>query len=112
MSFLGPVTRLQGRLVRPHDLELRAGDPGGGYQGRIERVVRVGFEVRVHVVIGDETVLVTLTRTQFQSFGLDVGDTVWVCLTPGAPAVRAGDGAAAVTADHDRDRDHIALNVG
>ena len=24
MSFLGPVTRLQGQLVRPHDLELRA----------------------------------------------------------------------------------------
>src|SRR5829696_4144796 len=49
MGFLGPVTRLNGTLVRPHDLELRASDPGNAVQGRIVRVSRVGFEVRVDV---------------------------------------------------------------
>src|SRR5919112_826552 len=47
MSFLGPVTRLGGRLVRPHDLELFA-EPGLGTSvARVERVTRLGFEVRV-----------------------------------------------------------------
>jgi sulfate transport system ATP-binding protein len=87
MSFLGPVTRLGGQLVRPHDLELRASDPGGAVLGRISRVNRVGFEVRVEVEVGDETVLVTLTRTHYKSLDLDVGAAVWVRPEAGAPTV-------------------------
>jgi sulfate/thiosulfate transport system ATP-binding protein len=87
MSFLGPVTRLRDRLVRPHDLDLHSSDPGGGHLGQITRVNRVGFEVRVDVAVGEEPVLVTLTRTHYYALGLEVGDTVWVRPATGAPRV-------------------------
>ena len=99
MSFLGPVTRLGGQLVRPHDLELHASDPGRSRLGRITRVSRVGFEVRVDVAVGDESVLVTLTRTHYQALGLDNGDTVWVRPTAGAPTV-GGARPQTVAAQH------------
>jgi sulfate transport system ATP-binding protein len=89
MSFLGPVTTLEGALVRPHDLELLAAPKPGASEGRIERVVRVGFEVRVHVAVGEGTVLVTLTRTEFQALGVTTGSAVWVRVVAGAPTVQA-----------------------
>jgi sulfate transport system ATP-binding protein len=91
MSFLGPVTKLDGALVRPHDLELFPSEQPGARPGTIERVVRVGFEVRVHVLVGEESVLVTLNRTEFRGFGLAAGDTAWVRLVNGAPTVAATD---------------------
>jgi sulfate transport system ATP-binding protein len=91
MSFLGPVTRLDGALVRPHDLELFPDEHPATRSGVIERVVRVGFEVRVHVAVRAESVLVTLNRTQFQSFGLGAGDPVWVGVVEGAPTVAITD---------------------
>jgi sulfate/thiosulfate transport system ATP-binding protein len=93
MSFLGPVTRLGGQLVRPHDLDLFSGDPGGARLGQITRVNRVGFEVRVDLAIGEESVLVTLTRTHYQALGLAVGDAVWVRPAVGAPRVPRPPGA-------------------
>ncbi len=102
MSFLGPVTLLGGQLVRPHDLELHlhpAPDAGAGY---VTRVTRVGFEVRVEVAVGNESVLATVTRSQFNALGLVAGSGVWVRLIAGAPArstpavtfVTEGGGAA------------------
>ncbi|MCU1401079.1 MAG: sulfate transporter ATP-binding protein [Acidimicrobiales bacterium] len=87
MGFLGPVTRLRGQLVRPHDLEMFAADPGGSAVGTITRVNRVGFEVRVELTAGDEAVLVTMTRTHYHALGLDVGATAWVRPAAGAPTV-------------------------
>ncbi|TDD34043.1 sulfate ABC transporter ATP-binding protein [Actinomadura sp. KC06] len=47
MRFLGPVTEIGGRLLRPHDVELSA-EPGPGTRPAvITRVVRLGFETRV-----------------------------------------------------------------
>jgi len=87
MSFLGPVTRLGGELVRPHDLDLSTSDPGGAQLGTITRVSRVGFEVRVDLEVADEPVLVTLTRTHYNGLGLEVGDAAWVRPAAGAPTV-------------------------
>ena len=97
MRFLGPVTQLGPDLVRPHDLSLLATATDGAVAGQVSRVVRVGFEVRAEVRVGTpvevsaphQTVLVTLTRTQFQGLGLVVGDPVWVRAAAGAPTVRA-----------------------
>jgi sulfate transport system ATP-binding protein len=89
MSFLGPVTRVQGRLVRPHDLELATSPGGGALPGRLTRVVRVGFEARASVAVGDEDVLVTLTRAELQRLDVAPGDPVWVRVTDGAPTVAA-----------------------
>ncbi|MCU1504102.1 MAG: sulfate transporter, ATPase subunit [Ilumatobacteraceae bacterium] len=97
MSFLGPVTRLGGQLVRPHDLDLLSSDPGGAHLGQITRVTRVGFEVRVDVAVGDESVLVTLTRTHYYALGVQVGDMVWVRPAAGAPSVATATSTAATS---------------
>ena len=96
MGFLGPVTRFGGALVRPHDLivEPHDGQPAPtGTVGRITRLTKVGFEVRVEVATDDEVVLVTLTRTESRSLGLAEGGAVVVRLAGGGPA--RGGGAPA-----------------
>ena len=84
MRFLGPVTQVGDRLVRPHDLELHAGDPSPeSVTGRITRVTRVGFEIRVEVTTDDQVIQVSLTRAQFVPLGVGVGDTVHVRVPAG-----------------------------
>ena len=56
----------------------------------VQRVTRVGFEVRIEVARGDATVLVTATRPQFQALGAGPGDPVWWRPAHGAPHVAAG----------------------
>ncbi|TMQ92960.1 sulfate ABC transporter ATP-binding protein [Actinomadura soli] len=47
MRFLGPVTEIGGRLLRPHDVVIST-EPGPGTRPAvITRVVRLGFETRV-----------------------------------------------------------------
>ena len=53
MSFVGPVNRLGDSFVRPHDLELRAEPNGKTTPGTVERVIHLGFEVRVELVLED-----------------------------------------------------------
>src|SRR3712207_1951059 len=89
MSFLGPVTKLGGVLVRPHDIDLRDnGSIAGSVEGVISRITRVGFEVRIIVKTdAEEEVLVTMTRTHAR--GLEVGSKVWLAPTKGASTVPA-----------------------
>ena len=47
MNFLGPVTRLGGIAVRPHDIEILTDDEPGSVPATVVRLVRLGFEVRV-----------------------------------------------------------------
>ena len=49
MSFLGPATKLDGHLVRPHDVELLTEPQPGAVRAHISRIVRLGFEVRVEL---------------------------------------------------------------
>jgi sulfate transport system ATP-binding protein len=82
MRFLGPVTQFGDRLVRPHDLRITPGpaDPTGpaSVTGRVTRIVRVGFEVRVEVTTEDQVVTVTLPRSEFLELRLQVDDVVSV----------------------------------
>ncbi len=87
MSFLGPTTTLDGRLVRPHDVELHRVDPGAGRPGRVARVQRIGFEVRVHVETSAfAATMVQLTRSHLRALDLAVGDTVWLTVPEDGPA--------------------------
>jgi sulfate/thiosulfate transport system ATP-binding protein len=99
MSFLGPVTTLDGHLVRPHDLELETHPFGDAYPGRIERFNRVGFEVRLDVrLLQDGTappVLVTLTRAEATAKALQLGVPVWIRRVAGASQVRISTPLAA-----------------
>ena len=88
MSFLGAVTQLGGFLVRPHDVELAAAPTGdGAAAGRIARIVRVGFEVRVDVVVGTGTVQAVLTRSEARALGVAEGGAVWLRTAPGSVTI-------------------------
>ena len=92
MSFLGPVTTLDGHLVRPHDLEIETHPFSKAYAGRIERFNRVGFEVRLDVRLVEDDqappVLVTLTRAEATAKALEVGVPVWITPVANASQVR------------------------
>jgi sulfate transport system ATP-binding protein len=79
MGFLGPVSRLGGQLVRPHDL-LLAGEPhDGAHEAMVSRVVHLGFEVRVELDLAEgEGASVQLTRAEADQHELAPGDIVWL----------------------------------
>jgi sulfate transport system ATP-binding protein len=86
MRFIGPVTQLGNRLVRPHDVELsRTADDG--VTGTVTRVARVGFEVRVEVTTADQVVLATMSRVDLRHLALQEGDTVYVSVSDAAVTV-------------------------
>jgi sulfate/thiosulfate transport system ATP-binding protein len=91
MSFLGPVTTLAGRLIRPHDLDLRTEPFPGAYPGQIADLNRVGFEVRLDIALDDEQqpapVHVTQTRAEAAAKRLRTGDRVWLKPVPGASQI-------------------------
>ena len=91
MSFLGPVTLLDGRLVRPHDIEVVSVPFPDSYSGRIVRSTRVGFEVRLEVALTERAdappVLITLTRAEATAKRLDDGTPVWIKAVEGASQI-------------------------
>ncbi|EFQ81907.1 sulfate/thiosulfate import ATP-binding protein CysA [Aeromicrobium marinum DSM 15272] len=93
LSFLGPVTRLGGRLIRPHDIEISRYEQAATADGPITRWTRIGFEVRLEVTPTDplhpEPVQVVITRTEANALGLHLGDHVWLRPQVGAQTVRA-----------------------
>src|SRR4051812_34272341 len=84
MSFLGPVTRLDDVLVRPHDLELLHDPTDGTTPAKVLRFARLGFEVRIELVVGDSDVFVQITRETLARLGLDEGSIVHVRPREGA----------------------------
>jgi sulfate transport system ATP-binding protein len=79
MSFLGPVSRLGERFVRPHDISVDSAPVDGGVQALVTRVVHLGFEVRAELRIdGEESVSVQLARDDAHRLDLAPGEIVWV----------------------------------
>src|SRR3954453_10892891 len=79
MGFLGPVARLGGGLVRPHDLVLRPDPEGGSVEAQVTRIVHLGFEVRVELQLAsDGEVAAQLTRHEAEQLELAPGDIVYV----------------------------------
>jgi sulfate transport system ATP-binding protein len=79
MGFIGPVSRLDGRLVRPHDVTLYQSPEPDAIEATVRRVVHLGFEVRVELELpGGELARAQLTRAQTEELELSPGDTVYV----------------------------------
>jgi sulfate transport system ATP-binding protein len=78
MGFLGPVTRLGPRLVRPHDIDVFAAPTSDAVEAKVTRLQRVGFEVRAELRAYDTEPWLQLTRGQAESLALRPGDTVWL----------------------------------
>jgi sulfate/thiosulfate transport system ATP-binding protein len=83
MSFLGPVTTLQGRLVRPHDIEVFSSPVPDAVPAEVARLQRVGFEVRAEMSTSTgELTSIQLTRGQSEALGLAVSSQVWLLPVP------------------------------
>ncbi len=79
MTFVGQANRLGDAFVRPHDLELTLEPNGSTREAMIERIVHLGFEVRVDLVREDgEPLSVQLTRDDAERLELDRGQIVYV----------------------------------
>src|SRR3712207_9484286 len=74
MSFLGPVTKLNGTLIRPHDVVLTAEPAPGSVPATVQRAVRLGFEVRVDLVCEGTDPWVQVTREVADRLQLKAGD--------------------------------------
>ncbi len=84
MGFVGPVSELSGRRVRPHDVDILRDPAGGAAEAMIDRIIHLGFEVRVELTLGnDEKTWVQTTKAQAEELELSEGEIVW--LRPGAP---------------------------
>ncbi|OBG57654.1 sulfate/molybdate ABC transporter ATP-binding protein [Mycobacterium sp. E3339] len=114
MSFLGAVSELNGALVRPHDIRVGrnpqmaiAGGDGsaasvGVVAATVDRVVTLGFEVRVELTSSASGGPFTaqITRGDAEALALREGDTVYVRATRVPPIGRAVARATG-GADHD-----------
>jgi len=74
MTFVGPVSRLGGEYIRPHDVELLLEQGEGTTAGTVQRVVHLGFEVRVELQLDDDGELwAQVTREECERLGLAAG---------------------------------------
>jgi sulfate/thiosulfate transport system ATP-binding protein len=81
MSFIGPVNRIGDAFVRPHDVQILSEDDGTGIEAIIERVVHLGFEVRVEMKTSDGRELwAQVTREHAQQLELHEGQILFVRL--------------------------------
>src|ERR1700739_138968 len=118
MSFLGAVSTLNGVLVRPHDIRVGrkpdmavAGGDGtaesaGVVRATVDRVVVLGFEVRVELTSAATGGGFTaqITRGDAEALALKDGDTVYVRATrvPPIPSDGGVPRRAAGVADNDQ----------
>jgi sulfate transport system ATP-binding protein len=88
MSFIGPVNRLGDAFLRPHDIQILPEADGTGTEALVERVVHLGFEVRVELKLHDgREVWAQVTRENAQELELAEGQILSVRLP--APRVFA-----------------------
>jgi sulfate transport system ATP-binding protein len=79
MSFVGPVNRLGEAYVRPHHVELLLEPGSGSTEAMVERIVHLGFEIRVELVRDDgEHLLAQLTQDEAEQLELERGSIVYL----------------------------------
>jgi sulfate transport system ATP-binding protein len=88
MGFVGPVSELSGQWIRPHDVDILREPSDTASEAMIDRIVHLGFEVRVELTLGDgEKTWVQTTKAQAEELELSEGEIVW--LRPNEPSADA-----------------------
>jgi sulfate transport system ATP-binding protein len=83
MSFVGPVTRVGGEMVRPHDVQVLTEPGEASQQAVVTRIWWLGFEVRVELLPAEGEMLVAqLSRTEADQLELAEGQIVHVRVDP------------------------------
>jgi sulfate transport system ATP-binding protein len=79
MTFVGQAHRFDGTFVRPHDLEVTLQPNGSTREAMVERIVHLGFEVRIELVRDDgDHFSVQLTRDDAELLELAQGQIVYI----------------------------------
>jgi sulfate transport system ATP-binding protein len=90
MNFVGPVTRVGGQLVRPHDVQVLNEPAEAASPAVVQRLLRLGFEVRAELLPEQgEPIVAQLSKSEADLLELTEGEIVHVRLDPTAPAVAA-----------------------
>ena len=83
MSFVGPVTHVDGRMVRPHDVQVLEQPSDGTQPAEVVRLARLGFEVRAELQLGEGDALsAQLSRAEADLIELTEGQIVHVRVEP------------------------------
>ena len=78
MGFVGAVTRLGEHFIRPHDIEVRRQPNGTTSEAMVERLVHLGFEVRVDLVLQDgQRLLAQVSREDAEQLELAQGQIIF-----------------------------------
>jgi sulfate transport system ATP-binding protein len=106
------VSRLGGKLVRPHDVTI-ALEPGDArIEAMVKRVVHLGFEVRLELELPDGSeARAQLTRAQADELELGRGDIVYARPPVGVPIEPELQGPVG-TATRERDRAAAEVPAG
>jgi sulfate/thiosulfate transport system ATP-binding protein len=79
MTFVGEAHRLGNTFVRPHDLEVTLEPNGSTREVVIDRIVHLGFHVRLDLVDGDgERLSLQTTRDEAELLDLGFGQIIYV----------------------------------
>jgi len=79
MSFIGPVNRLGDEFIRPHDFELMLEPNGSTQEAMIDRIVHLGFEVRVEFALpSGQQAWAQVTRERAEELELQEKQIVYV----------------------------------
>jgi sulfate transport system ATP-binding protein len=83
MGFVGPVTRVGGALVRPHDIQVLTEPSEATQQAVVTRLWWLGFEVRVELLPAEgDALYAQLSRTEADALELSEGQIVHVRVDP------------------------------
>jgi sulfate/thiosulfate transport system ATP-binding protein len=93
MNFVGSANRIGDRLVRPHDVEIRHIPADHAEEAMIDRIVRLGFEVRIEMTVADGSPL-TAQLTQPQVEELELAERQIVYVLPSRAKVFDANGGA------------------
>jgi sulfate transport system ATP-binding protein len=73
------VAEIDGALVRPHDVTLFEDPEEGAREAIVDRLVRVGHEVRAELTFADGSPFTAhVTRDEAEMLELRAGQIVWV----------------------------------
>ena len=79
MTFIGPVNQLGDAYIRPHDIEVMLEPNGTSTEAQVDRIVHLGFEVRVEFTLQDGTPgWAQLTKAEADELELGDGQIVYV----------------------------------
>jgi sulfate transport system ATP-binding protein len=84
MSFVGQVNRIDGQLVRPHDVRVNAAPANGADEVVIDRLVHLGYVVRADLV-GNDGQIVQAEMTRDDAADLDLHEGKQVYMSVDAP---------------------------